>query len=128
MRFCRVCAVQFVIPNGVVTSGIVPPYSGPLPEPPVPMYVFTQSTGVSLTAPVACAVAAQIERNDSTAALTPICSDSKVLPQLWCSVGEIGLRVFRAYRGAVGCTLRHARRSCRDEEKPDRSATCSISS
>ncbi len=25
MRFSRVCAVQFVIPKGVVTNGIVPP-------------------------------------------------------------------------------------------------------
>jgi hypothetical protein len=24
--FCRVCGVQSVIPNGVVTNGIVPPY------------------------------------------------------------------------------------------------------
>src|ERR1700730_10073873 len=45
MRFWRVCSVPLVMPNGVVTSGIVPPYSGPLPDPPVPMNVFTQSTG-----------------------------------------------------------------------------------
>ena len=57
MRFCRVCAVQLVIPNGVVTSGIVPPYSGPVPDPPVPMKVLTQSTG---EVSAAC-VAVQIE-------------------------------------------------------------------
>jgi hypothetical protein len=37
--FCRVCGVQLVIPNGVVTKGIVPPYPTALRC--VPINVFT---------------------------------------------------------------------------------------
>src|ERR1700738_4265777 len=71
MRFWRVCAVQLVIPNGVVTNGIVPPYSGPRAEPPVPMKVFTQSTGVLSPGTSAPASVAIENRNSRAAVFTP---------------------------------------------------------
>lgn len=37
--FCRVCGVQLVMPNGVVTKGMVPPYPRALRC--VPINVFT---------------------------------------------------------------------------------------
>jgi hypothetical protein len=85
MRFCRVCAVQLVMPNGVVTSGMVPPYS--LPPPAVPMYGFTQSTG-ELGGELAGAAEAGAATPSAIAARTDLRSMSSP-PRPWALPGAL---------------------------------------